>query len=94
MTHEVIQADRERAADYVEKYQYAVWPDIGREQAALIRSGKQDQHALVQAFAAHRIATEQRVVEWLRDDGDDPSADARALHGIADAIERGEHRNV
>lgn len=43
----------------------------------------------------HELAAERRIVEWLREQGRDTgylTAGQSAIHQVADAIERGEHR--
>ena len=59
------QEDREAAAEYMEDYL------LQSAEAYSVRRGSYDLHALVQAFAAHRIAAAQAerdaVVKWLRD---------------------------
>jgi len=100
---EVTAADREAAADFI-RYWTSV-PEIKEDypsstDSVWVRDGKGDDEPLVQAFAAHRLATEQASdklaakrlrelgeIAW-RDDWDGPFT---ARHA-ADAIERGEHR--
>ena len=56
MTHEVIQADRNAAVRLLEA--------VGQDWAAKdIRIGNGDYLPIVQAFAAHRIEAERRIVE-------------------------------
>lgn len=57
-----------------------------------LRNEKHNDDRRVKAFAAHRIAAEQRIVEWLRSDtgkGSEEGADWAST--FADAIESGEH---
>ncbi len=58
---EVIQADRDAAADHLQSI-----TDDGHTYDA-IRRGQCDNHPLVQAFAAHRIAAEKAVLDRLPD---------------------------
>ena len=95
--------DREAAAEYLPLAD----EECGECERGLMRSGEMDDHWLVQAFAAHREAAEQRgceaeraeIVAWLRkaeQDYDDGDSDQRyalsALLHCADAIEFGQHR--
>lgn len=61
MTIEVTQADRDASFDH-------------RPLARITRkswdSGVHDNSVLIQAFAAHRIAAESAIVEWLRNHAD------------------------
>jgi hypothetical protein len=84
---EVTQRDREAAATFAEQaFPTAEWDCIR------IRKGANDEHLLVQSHARHRIAAEQRIVEWLRANPGWPNSYAYARKVIADAIARGEHR--
>lgn len=49
-----------------------------------LRNEKHNDDRRVKAFAAHRIAAEQRIVAYLREMGS-------IRGGVADAIESGEH---
>lgn len=104
MTHEVIQADREAAAEL------AVALGISAED---FTSGMAD--ILVRHLSFYRIATERRIVEWLRTDAALTEQEAikinanttgnprkiaaewdmlvRLKRGLATAIEAGAHRN-
>ena len=73
---EITQEDRQAAA--------SLNPGVAR----FYLNGGNDHYKIVQAFAAHRIAAEQRIVEWLRNDagkGSEEGADWAST--FADAIE-------
>jgi len=61
--HAVTQADRNAAASYCKSF------GIGNLTTyAAYRSGKRGDSGIVQAFSAHRIATEQAIREPSHDD--------------------------
>lgn len=68
---EITQADREAARPFM---------------GDAVHYGHLDDHMLIQAFTAHRIAAEQRIVAWLREQDGYGYDDMRA-----DCIEAGEH---
>lgn len=100
MTDPVTQADRD-AADYCQS-----GSDDGHTFNAM-RTGECDNHPLVQAFAAHRLAAEAGIVGWLRTKAEVMKADVArqptanhkhalecmidAVAGCAAAIARREH---
>ena len=77
MVGDVTQADRDAAEAYREKVLDAIWA-----------GGPEDQ-VLLEAFACHRIKTEQKIVEWLRGEVADDSI--HSCDQAADAIESGAH---
>lgn len=59
-----------------------------------VHYGHLDEHKLIQAFTAHRIAAEQRIVAWLRgqSETEDCERTVQQTQWFAQAIEAGEHR--
>lgn len=87
---EVIQADREAAAEYVFTMNYDK-PE-GRDRWEELGEGL----PIVQAFASHRMTERAAIVAWLRRQEVyyseiDEGYHANAVSDAADAIERGDH---
>lgn len=89
MSAPITQADRDAALDgyhsfFEEAWEYAI--------TCLMLAGKHDDDAVVQAFAAHRIAAERETVEqvvaWLRE-----TAPQYSHNELAALIEQGDWRN-
>jgi hypothetical protein len=67
--------------------------DLGGVNPQFLRDiieGERDDDALLQAFAAHRVATEARIVDWLREIDED-CARGYYSRGFVYDIERQEH---
>ena len=78
----VTQADRDAAASG-----YFAWCSGNPVIPERMKAGDADDHSMVQAFARHRIKTEQKIVEWLR--GDVADDNIHSCDQAADAIEAG-----
>jgi hypothetical protein len=87
---EVTQADRDAA---VEAYlAQDIQCDLGGVNPQFLRDmidGERDDDALLQAFAAHRVATEAKIVKFLRAIGDEFPLDDP--HRLADLLQQQEH---
>ena len=84
MVGEITQADRDAAASG-----YFAWCSGNPVIPERMKAGDADDHSMVQAFARHRIKTEQKIVEWLRGEVADDSI--HSCDQAADAIESGAH---
>lgn len=98
---DVTDADRKAAADMLDEISNLLDHNGIGQVADLIRDGEYDEHEATQAFARHRAETERVIVEWLREFAkqeplinDTGQAKAREIvtKFIADAIERGRHK--
>lgn len=61
---EITQADRDAAASG-----YFAWCSGNPVIPERMKAGDADDHSMVQAFARHRVKTEQKIVAWLRKQG-------------------------
>jgi hypothetical protein len=83
---EVTQADRDAANKLFDAILNDVWhfAEFG------LPSYQEDAlQTMIQAFAAHRVAIEAKIVDWMRAIGDEFSLDDP--HRLADLIEAEEH---